>query len=480
MIIWPLHFRCILLELHVKQYRKLVGVFAATLIMSGCANMSAGNLFSHYSEQNRSVYQAVKSGDYAQAQELQSEGVAGDILDNMEKGRIAFLSADYPESKKALEASDVAVRKWQDLAKVSLSQTATSVGSLAVNDNLNNYTPADYELGFLHLYLGLNYLQQNSLEGALVEMRRANQVQEAARKAREDDLQSAERDMQKNGMSTNLGSVLANYPDAGKTLQSVQNGYLFFLSGLLYEASKDLNGAYVDYRRALAVSPNNPAVIERTMLVAKKLGMREDLAKLEKRYGKQNDTLAGEQGRVIVIEEQGVVEALQGWRIDLPVYDSRGVGALYSLALPYYPSQNYQRFSSLRLNQQKLESQLLADVDQMAKYDLSERLPSVVIRQALRVVAKDQLRKEAAKGDDVGNLLFNVWNALTEQPDTRSWQTLPARVNVMSEVVSSGEQTLTSGDKDYQFMVADKQTTLVWISRQGTHQTIWHKQLGRL
>ncbi|OJI41771.1 hypothetical protein VVS316_04210 [Vibrio vulnificus] len=164
----------------MKQYRKLVGVFVATLIMSGCANMSAGNLFSHYSEQNRSVYQAVKSGDYAQAQELQSGGVAGDILDNMEKGRIAFLSADYPESKKALEASDVAVRKWQDLAKVSLSQTATSVGSLAVNDNLNNYTPADYELGFLHLYLGLNYLQQNSLEGALVEMRRANQVQEAA------------------------------------------------------------------------------------------------------------------------------------------------------------------------------------------------------------------------------------------------------------------------------------------------------------
>ncbi|EIJ0954407.1 hypothetical protein LZU85_12960 [Vibrio sp. IRLE0018] len=448
--------------------------------MTGCANMSAGNLFSHYSQQNRAVYQAVKSGHYSQAIEAQTEGMAGNILDNMERGRVAFLSEDYPESKTALEASDVAVREWQDLAKISLSQTATSIGSLAVNDNLNNYTPADYELGFLHLYLGLNYLQQNSLEGALVEMRRANQVQEAARKVREDDLQSAERDMQKNGMSTNLGSVLANYPDAGKTLQSVQNGYLFFLSGLLYEASKDLNGAYVDYRRALAVSPNNPAVIERTMLVAKKLGMREDLAKLEKHYGKHNDTLEGGQGRVIVIEEQGVVEALQGWRIDLPVYDSRGVGALYSLALPYYPSQNSERFAPLRLNQKALESHLLVDVDQMAKYDLSERLPSMVIRQALRVVAKDQLRKEAAQGDDVGNLLFNVWNALTEQPDTRSWQTLPAKVNVMTTVLRSGEQTLTSGDKDYLFTVADKQTTLVWISRQGNNQTVWHKQLGRL
>lgn len=64
-----------------------------------------------------------------------------------------------------------------------MSSTATSVGSLAVNDNLNEYEPADYELGFLHLYLGLNYVRNNDLDGALVEMRRANQVQEAAKNA---------------------------------------------------------------------------------------------------------------------------------------------------------------------------------------------------------------------------------------------------------------------------------------------------------
>ncbi len=48
------------------------------------------------------------------------------------------------------------------------------------------------------------------------------------------------------------------------------NGYLFYLSGLLYEASRDLNSAYVDYRRALAVMPNNKQVIESTMYAAKK------------------------------------------------------------------------------------------------------------------------------------------------------------------------------------------------------------------
>lgn len=60
--------------------------------------------------------------------------------------------------------------------------------------------------------------------------------------------------MRSQGLSPNLGSVLAQYPDAGKTLQAVQNGYLLYLSALLYEADNDLNSAYVDYRRALAVA----------------------------------------------------------------------------------------------------------------------------------------------------------------------------------------------------------------------------------
>lgn len=195
---------------------KLFGLISWVLMASGCANLSAGNLFSHYSDQNQEVYQAVVAGNYANAEQLQSSDVGGEILGNFEKGRISFLAKDYPTSLKALEDSDRAVRVQQDRATISVSETATSVGSLAVNDNLNEYQPADYELGFLHLYLGLNYLQKNDLEGALVEVRRANQVQEAARKAREKELKSAEKDLKNQGMSANLGSVLASYPDAGK------------------------------------------------------------------------------------------------------------------------------------------------------------------------------------------------------------------------------------------------------------------------
>jgi hypothetical protein len=467
------------LEYEVQKHIRLAFILGSTLVLSACANLSAGNLFSHYSAQNGELHQLVKSGDYQQAEQALPEFVAGDILDNFEQGRVYLLNQQYPESKAAFDLSDQAVRVQQDQATVSVSESAMSLSALAVNDNLKTYQPADYELGFLHLYLGLNYLKQNDLEGALVEMRRANQVQEQARKDREKDLESAQNQMEQQGLTPNLGSVLSNYPDAGKTLQAVQSGYLLYLSALLYETDNDLNSAYVDYRRALAVMPDNQQVIDGTMRVAKRLGMREDLVKLENRYGKAS-YLASGKSRIIVIDERGVVESLQGWKQALPLYDSRGDGAWYSIALPYYPQAQSESFSPIKINNGHLSESLLTDVNLMAQRDLSERMPSIVIRQALRVWAKDQLRKEAAKGDDVGNILFNVWNTLTEQPDTRSWLTLPGEIYSASAEVNPGQQQMTINGVDYSFNVEAGRTALVWLSRQGDNSTIWHKQLGNI
>ncbi|MGF1772257.1 hypothetical protein L4C42_08070 [Vibrio wakamikoensis] len=465
----------------LRRCVKHTATVALTATLTACAGLSAGNLFSHYTQQNTIVYQSVKTGQYDKAlSALPAEPVAGGILDNFERGRVEFLNRDYPQSKSALELSDKAVRVQQDKALISITDTATSVGALAINDNITEYTPPDYELGFLHLYLGLNYVESNDLEGALVEVRRANRVQERARQAREKDLQSAEQQLKQQGLSPNLGSVLSRYPDAGNKLKAVQNGYLLYLSGLLYEASNDLNGAYIDYTRALAVAPENEAVIESAIRVAKRSSRNQDLAKLKKQYGDRSGPKQG-QGRVIVLEEQGVVSAMQAWNLTLPIYDSRGNTALYTVALPYYVPNVPPKLSPLVLDSKSMKSDELVDVNLMAQQQLSENMPSILLRQALRVYAKDQIRKSSTGDEDnVGNLLFNVWNTLTEQPDTRSWQTLPGRVNAASSIVNAGEHTLTVDGQDYTFEVRDRQTALVWISRQGGNATIWHKQLGRL
>lgn len=442
--------------------------------------MSTGNLFSHYSAQNRDVYQAVEAGRYSKAVEaLPSHNIAGNILDNMERGRVYYLDQKYPDSMSSFQKSDQAVQKWQNQPVVSISDTATDIGSLAANDNLNQYQPADYELGFLHLYLGLNYLNKNDLSGALVEMRKANQVQMKARQDRASELKSAQKQMRNEGISPNLGSVLANYPNAGKVLGEVQNAYLFYLSALLYETSGDLNDAYVDYRRALAVMPDNQQVINGTIRVANMLGMNQDLQLLLKRYG-QPKAMGKDQARVIVIEEEGEVEARQEWKLSIPLASSSG-GSIYSLSLPYYLKDEPERFAPLRLNDEKLPADKLANVNAMAENDLSERLPTIIIRQVLRIYAKDQIRREAAaKGGEISNLILNLWNTFTEQADTRSWQTLPRNVYTASRFVTAGEQNIDAGGHPYKFDVKAGHTALVWISRQGGSAVIWHKQLGRL
>ncbi|KOO12283.1 hypothetical protein AKJ18_24750, partial [Vibrio xuii] len=88
--------------------------------------------------------------------------------------------------------------------------------------------------------------------------------------------------------------------------------------------------------------------------------------------------------------------------------------------------------------------------------------------------------RQAAKDNDVGNILFNVWNVLTEQADTRSWLTLPGQVRSSSAVIQAGEQVMEVAGKRYEFNVSGGGTVLVWVSRQGNSATIWHKQLGNI
>ncbi|MCW8327296.1 hypothetical protein MD588_00580 [Photobacterium sp. SDRW27] len=457
---------------------KHAAVVALSFSMMACANLSTQSLFSHYSATNAQAYEALQQGKYHQAVEALPEAPAGNILDGMERGRVNFVAEQYPTSFTALQHADMAVKEQQRQASIQISEGFNQAGALLTNDNMITYQPADYELGFLHLYLALNYIQQKDLEGALVEVRRANLVQEAAKKYREAELENAAQEAQRKGLSQNLGAVLARYPDAGDKLGNVQNGYLFYLSGVLYEADGDYNSAYIDYKRALAVAPRNVYIADTVLRLATRLQMNEDRKQLEARYGKYNAPKA-DSGRVVILDEQGVVQPRDGWRLPLWLEDSRGDGVIYNLALPYYPNTVSPRFSDLMLDNQSVKSSELTNVTNMAKNSLNEELPVIVVRQALRVVAKNEVRKSAAKGgNDVGNVLANIFNTLTEQPDTRSWQSLPSSINMYHTDLTAGTHKLSWNGKQLDVKVAAGRTTMVWVSRQGDQLSWWSVLLG--
>ncbi|MDP5255127.1 MULTISPECIES: COG3014 family protein [unclassified Vibrio] len=452
-------------------------ISSCLLTLTACSSLSMGNLFSHYTAQHQSVYQDVKRGDYQAALNEQSnQAIGGDILDNLELGRIAWLAGDPAQSFTALQAGQKAVEKQQNKALISLSDTSDSIAALAVNENVNAYTPSDYELGFLHLYLGLNYIQRNDLEGALVEMRLANQVQEEAERVRQASLSKQKTALSEQGLSANIGQVLARYPTS-EGLSGYQNAYLFFLSALLYQAQGNNNDAYVDLKRALAVAPTNPQVIAQTKALAQSLAIEDDLDLL-RAYSQPVTQLKANQGRVIVIAEKGTVEALQGWQLSLPILSrSQGVN-LYSVALPYYPQQRNSAPIQATLGNQSVDFSLLMDVNTMANYHLRERLPSLVFRQMIRLIAKTQISRQAGNGGF--GLALNVWNALTEQPDTRSWQTLPAVVYSASQVLSEGKYPFSIAGQSFDIDVSAGETSLVILSNQAMGVHLLQKKLGKI
>ncbi|UTM56209.1 hypothetical protein L4174_010160 [Photobacterium sp. CCB-ST2H9] len=461
-----------------KNFLRTPIIYFCASVLAGCTNLSGHSLFSHYSASTTASRHALVSGQYQTALEALPEEPAGPILDGMERGRLNFLTRDYPDSLSAFQYADHAVKLQQDAAQIQISEGLNQAGSLFTNDNMITYQASDYELGFLHLYLALNYIQKHDLEGALVEMRRANMVQETAKKLRESELHAAETQMKDEGLSDNIGAVLSNYPGAGNKLAAVQNGYLFYLSGVLFEADANLNDAYIDYKRALAVAPDNLYVARTVQRLAVRLGMKNDQQLLAKKYGALKSPESGT-GRLIILDEQGVVQAPEGRRTPYWVYNDNGQNVLHNLALPYYPPRPVILPGQLSIGEQAVNASSLTDVTQMAKQSLSESMPARVLRQVLRVIAKEQLRQAAAQnGNDVGNLLANIFNTLTEQPDTRSWQTLPAKVTLYQDDLRPGTHQIHWQGHSVDAEVKQGRTTLVWVSRQGETMDGWSVLLG--
>lgn len=154
------------------------GLLLAGLLLGGCASQWK-DMFVSYSDQMVPLRNQLLLGHAAEALPEVRESTPGDdtfVLDQLEKGRIAWLAGQDGPSKQAFAAADSRLA-WEDnQAEYRLSQGLAQAGSLLTNDQTLAYQAPDYERTMLHHYLALNYLQRGDADGALVEVRRANQV----------------------------------------------------------------------------------------------------------------------------------------------------------------------------------------------------------------------------------------------------------------------------------------------------------------
>ena len=239
-----------------------------------------------------------------------------------------------------------------------------------------------------------------------------------------------------------LAGVYAGLDEmAGAVKNSFQNAATFYLSAVIWEMLGEANDAYIDYKKALEIYPENPYLQRAAIRVGRRLGMREDVAAFERRFpeaAKGAETEAGK-ARLMVLYEEGLAPQKTEVSIAYPLSSGDALG---TIAMPAYgPPPPPPSPATLRLDGKNAgTTEPICSVSALAARALAEQMPGILTRQVARAIAKGvgaHAAKEAA--GDFGALLATIYNVASEQADLRSWLSLPAHVQVLDVWVAPGE-----------------------------------------
>ena len=418
-------------------FRLPTALACLTLLMTGCASNS---VFVPYPAKAAAWQQSLQNGALSpEAQQLGKISRGKDaLLARLEQGRWQQLQGQYADSKSAF---DDAIRQFQaidDRATISLGHTAQQGESLVTNDNVIAYQGALYERVFLHEFQAMNYLALGDREGAMVEMRRARDLQD--RKTDAPTAPDSGTTLSDDALGEYNKRLAAQDELANRIASSTRNAYALWLSGLMFESARQNDDAFIDYKQALAIAPGNPVLQQDVQRLALALG-RPDEARALPLKGKPTPPKANE-GTLAVLFEEGFVPPRKEIFLPFPWPES-----WYVLAFPYYDSPWVSppplRIAGANLKA-PVDTALATDVQALAARALKDQRAAMLIRQTLRAQAKHKMQQEANdKGGALLGVLVGAYNVLSENADLRSWLTLPRSAQIARLTLPEGAQTLT-------------------------------------
>ncbi len=408
---------------------------------TGCATTS---LFVPYPVQLLPLREQMANKEYGQVREQLSRYTNGRdrLLYLLERGRVAQIARDYPASIRDFERAIAIFEQNEAKARITLTGGAAQTSALLTNDNALPYPGEPYERVFVHHFQALNYLFTGDREAALVEIRRANLEQKLALERHERELAEAEeRDRERD-----LAPFSSLQRAAARVKNSFQNAYTFYLSALIYESAGELNDAYIDYRKAWEIHPDNRYLQNDLLRLARRLGFTEEYRQLRETLALGEPREPGpDEGELVILFEQGFVPYKS--EVAIPLWVDTHVEQLIA-----FPTYRIAPHASPRLRIALAghplgDTQPIVEVQALAAKALEERLPAMMARQTLRFAAKRELSRTAGKKwGEHAELAMEILNLVTEQADRRSWLTLPENAQIFRHILPAGKQRLNITD----------------------------------
>lgn len=444
----------------MKNLHKLQSGLLLCVFFTGCAT------YTHNAATFRS---SLAGGHYETALQTLGEARKGParLLYLMENGLIAHYRGEYHASNRYFEAAE---RLADRLFTRSLSREAAS---LITNDQVRAYRGEEFELAFINYYRALNYWYLDEPEDALVECRKAN-------------------------LKLDRYAARADYDATYRN-----DAFIHYMTGLIYEATGELNDAYVSYRNALDAYETYQDAFGLEAPDA----LRNDLWRVEKALDyveipgdavAARDWRSARGGELIVFSEIGFVPHKVQEEISLPIYEgddftgkkdrlegvSRKIARRHfkphyagkskveywlRVALPAYEDVA-PRTQTVRVSAagRQATTTLAEDLSAIAWQTFQDKQPAILARTVARGLVKYSASVKLEEKNKVLGFIVNLFSAATEAADTRSWVSLPHSVQIGRLTLPAGTHTLTLESLDSRGRVVETGTISDIHVRPGT------------
>lgn len=404
-------------------------------------------------QKNIAVHSQIQSGNIETADKLlasnkKSQSGKNRILYLLDRGVLNHMLGNYSQSIEFFKEADILIEDYRK----SIGNEALALLS---NPMVKPYLPEDFEVVMINFYQSMNYISLGNWEDALVECRRAN---------------------------IKLNNLNDKYKDHKNRYQ--RDAFIYLLMGLIYDAQKDYNNAFIAYRNSYEIFEKDytenfgievPDQLKKDILrTAYKTGFHNEVSFYEAKFQLTFDPKNWDDGNLVFFWLNGLGPVKSEWALTF-TKQAGGAGwinfyneelnmnypffiddlsnnqrsritdlSITHIAFPKYSSRPpVYHSATLMINDSTGQTlQLAENINEIAFKVLQDRMFRELGNSLLRVALKKTIENKVRKEDKNLGFLIGLVNTVTEQADTRNWQTLPYSISYCRVSLPSGEHTL--------------------------------------
>ncbi len=372
---------------------------------------------------------------------------------------------DYEKSNLLFDKAENLYKSDVDL-KSNVDRTKNSLGSILINNNVNDYEGNIYEKVMLNTYKGLNFMELDDFANARVEFNRALDRQRRAKEYFEQEINKAQeksvKDKNYNKAQNRYTqkAIYDSYKDLFSGYQAYPdfiNPYTTYISGIFFLLDGDYTKARYLLKESVSMQPQN-AQIQADFELANSLSG----------YGKKEKNYAW------IIYENGQSMAKREVKINIPLFIFTNRVYYAGLALP----KLYERASSYQYIQiENQKSEMIANMDSVIKAEFKKRFSQIALEATLNLIVKTYTQYELNRSGALGGFVGMLYQAMTNKADIRSWTALPK--NFQSLRIELNEKPVIIRDDRGKILstiqVDNNEDVLIYIKSSSTEDIRVHK-----